>query len=79
MSENQVVLTSEPASFWRENVVDVNILLPTSLSENVVVVETSYQLLEVFFFILRSGEGLTSFNKANSANGIAILWEEKKL
>ena len=49
MSEKQVVLTSEPASFWRENVVDVNILLPTSLSENVVVVETSYQLLEVFF------------------------------
>ena len=64
-SQYQVVLTREPASFWRENVVAVDILLPTSLVENVV--ETSYQLLEVFF-ILRSVEGLTFFNKANSAN-----------
>ena len=59
------MLTREPASFCRENVVAVDILLPTSLVENVV--ETSYQLLEVFF-ILRSVEGLTFFNKANSAN-----------
>ena len=66
-SQYQVVLTREPASFWRENVVAVDILLPTSLVENVVVGETSYQLLEVFF-ILRSVEGLTFFNKANSAN-----------
>ena len=37
-----------------------------SFSENVVVSETSYQMLEVLS--LWPGEGLTSFNKDNSAN-----------
>ena len=37
-----------------------------SFSENVVVSETSYQMLEVLS--LWPGEGLTSFNKNNSAN-----------
>ena len=58
-SQYQIVLTCEPASFWRENVVAVDILLPTSRSENVVVAETSYQLLEVFFhYYFAIGRGL---------------------
>ena len=60
-SQYQVVVTREPASFWRENVVAVDILLPTSLVENVVMGETSYQLFIEVFFILRSVEGLTFF------------------
>ena len=42
--------TREPASFWRENVVAVVILLATSLSENVVVAGTSYQMLGILSF-----------------------------
>ena len=33
----------------------------TKSSENIVVTKTSYQMLEVVFFLLRSGEGLPSF------------------
>ena len=42
----------------------------TSFSENVVVAETSYQMFMNVrrFIILRSGEGVTSFTKGNSAN-----------
>ena len=39
----------------------------TSFSLNVVVAETSCQILDRFI-ILRSREGVTSFNKDNSAN-----------
>ena len=39
----------------------------TGLSEKSVVVETSYQISVRGFIILRSGEGLTSSNKDNSA------------
>ena len=38
-----VLLTREPASFWRENVIAV-VISTTSFSENVVVAETSYQM-----------------------------------
>ena len=44
----QVVRGREPASFWRENLVAVVILL--RVSENVVMAETSYQMLEVLSF-----------------------------
>ena len=45
----------EAASFWRENVVVVVILLRRSFSESVVVAGTSYQMLEVLaFFNLES-------------------------
>ena len=40
----------------------------SSFSENVVVVETTYQILEVVFLHLRLGDGLTSFIENNSAN-----------
>ena len=39
----------------------------SSISENVAVVETSY-LTVTSFIILRSGEGLTSFNRDNSVD-----------
>ena len=42
--------TRKRASFWRENVVAVVILLATSLSENVVVLGTSYQMLGILSF-----------------------------
>ena len=42
--------TREQAAFWRENVVAVVILLATSLSENVVVAGTSYQMLGILSF-----------------------------
>ena len=42
--------TRKRASFWRENVVAVVILLATSLSENVVVAGTSYQMLGILSF-----------------------------
>ena len=35
----------EPASFWRENVVAIVILLRVLARESVVVAETSYQML----------------------------------
>ena len=38
-----------------------------SISENVVVTETSLSTIKSFI-ILRSGKGLTSFNEDNSAN-----------
>ena len=42
--------TREPASFLRENVVAVLILLATSLNENVVFAGTSYQMLGILSF-----------------------------
>ena len=57
----------EPASFWRENVVAVVVLLRVLARESVVVAGTSYQMLEVLSFCAESGEGVTSFNKDNSA------------
>ena len=48
----------------------------TSFSENVVVVEMSYQKLEVLLFCYReSREGLTTFNIDNSA----IFFNEKEV
>ena len=43
----------EPASFWRENVRAIIILLRAFESQNVVVVETSYELLEILSFCYR--------------------------
>lgn len=43
----------EPASFWRENVRAIIILLRAFVSQNVVVVETSYELLEILSFCYR--------------------------
>ena len=43
-------------------------------SENVEVGKTNYQLLEVQFIILRSGEGVTSSTKGNSANFSSEKW-----
>ena len=42
-------------------------------SENVEVAEKSYQMLEVLSF-LRSGEGVTSFTKGNSAYFSGEKW-----
>ena len=66
------MLARGPASFWRENVVAV-VYSATSFSENVEVAETSYQMLVVLSF-LRSGEGMTSFTKGNSANFSSEKW-----
>ena len=57
----------EPASFWRENVIVIVILLRGF-------VETSQSNVGGFV-ILRPGEGSTSFNKNNSGN----LSGEKKV
>ena len=38
-------MREQPASFWRENVIAVIILQRRGFSENVVVAETSYQML----------------------------------
>ena len=43
-------------------------------SENVEVGKTNYQLLEVQFIILRSGEGVTSSTKGDSANFSSEKW-----
>ena len=43
LSQCCVLLTREPASFWRENVIAVVILLRV-LARNVVVAGTSYQI-----------------------------------
>ena len=63
----QAVLTYEPASFWRENVIIIVIQLR-------VFAETSQSNVRGFV-ILRQGEGSTSFNKDNSGN----LSGEKKV
>ena len=59
------MLAREPASFWRENVIAVVIVLQ-------VLARMSYggnKLSNVrSFSILQSGEGSTSFNNDNSAN-----------
>ena len=62
----KVVRVREPASFWRENVIAVIILLRhlermSSSDGNKLSAVRS-------FIILRSGEGLTSFNKNGRAN-----------
>ena len=44
------------------------IILLRVLTSNVLVAETSYQMLEVLSFCDGEGEGITSFNKDNSAN-----------
>ena len=43
-------------------------------SENVEVGKTNYQLLEVQLIILRSGEGVTSSTKGDSANFSSEKW-----
>ena len=58
--------TGESALFWRESVLAV-VNVTMSISENVVVTETSLSTIRSFI-ILRSGKGLTSFNEDNSAN-----------
>ena len=58
----KVALACEAASFWRENV-----LSTLSFSANVVVAETSYQMLEVLSFC--EGTALNSFfSKGNCTN-----------
>jgi len=61
--EYQVVRVREPASFWREKMVVVRIII-TGFSEKVAVAENRIcnQRLEVLSFCERPGEGLTSFN-----------------
>ena len=44
----------EPASFWRENLITV-VIPTTSFSENVVVAEASYEMLEVVSFCNQEG------------------------
>ena len=61
------MLTYEPASFWRENVIIIVIQLR-------VFAETSQSNVRGFV-ILRQGEGSTSLNKDNSGN----LSGEKKV
>ena len=52
--------TRESASFWRENLVAVVILLATSLSENVVAAGTSYKMLGILSFSDRERALLSS-------------------
>ena len=52
----------EPASFWRENVIAVVILLRKFRSGGNRLSNVGH------FMILRSGKGLTFFNKNNCAN-----------
>ena len=47
---------------------DISCHSTMSFSENVAVAETSYQNNVRSFILLRSGEGLISSNKGNSAN-----------
>ena len=49
-----------------------------SFNKNIVVVEPSYQMLYRDFIILFLGEGLTFFNKDNSANFPDEKKKEKK-
>ena len=45
----------------------------TSFGENVVLVDTSYEVSQVLFsFLFRLGDGLTSFNQAKSANFFGV-------
>ena len=62
-SQYLVERTRIPASFWRENVIAVFILLrAVTMLENVVVMETSLSNVRSFI-ILRAGEGLTPNKK----------------
>ena len=63
-----VLRTREPASFWRENMIAVVILLQV-FTKMLVVAETSFVSCQMLgdFISLRSGEGLTSFSKKNRA------------
>ena len=64
-SQYSPVLTREPASFWRENEIAVVTLLRVLAR----MLKWRKQVINVrSLIILRSGEGLTSFNKDNSAN-----------
>ena len=68
------MLAREPASFWRENVVAVVTVLRVLAScENVKVAENKLSNVRSFI-ILRSGEGITSFTKGNSANFSSEKW-----
>ena len=53
----------EPASFWRENVRAIIILLRAFASQNVVVVETSYELLEILSFCYRERAWISLIKK----------------
>ena len=55
--EYYLVRAREPTSFWREN------SSTTSFSEIVLVVETSYRMLDAFNIILGYGELLIVFHK----------------
>ena len=57
LSQYCVLLTREPASFWRENVIAVVTLLRV-LARNVVVAGTSYQIQEVYHFAIGRGLNL---------------------
>ena len=70
-SQYSPVLTREPASFWRENEIAVVTLLRVLAR----MLKWRKQVINVrSLIILRSGEGLTSFNKDNSAN---VSWKKK--
>ena len=53
---SNVVRAREPSSFWRENEIVFVFLL--RVSENVVVAETSYQMLELSIYHFRMKRGL---------------------
>ena len=65
------VLAREPASFWRENVVAVVILLRILARMS----KWGKRVINVgSFIILRSGERVISFTKVNSANSSGEKW-----
>ena len=63
-SKYKVVHAHEPVSFWRENLIAFVTLLRVYLSENVVVTETSHQMLAMCqkFYDFAMGRGLNLFH-----------------
>ena len=63
-SKYKVVHAHEPVSFWRENLIAVVTLLRVYFSENVVVTETSHQMLAMCqkFYHFAMGRGLNLFH-----------------
>ena len=63
-SKYKVVHAHETVSFWRENLIAVVTLLRVYLSENVVVTETSHQMLAMCqkFYHFAMGRGLNLFH-----------------
>ena len=63
-SKCKVVQAHEPVSFWRENLIAVVTLPRVYFSENVVVTETSHQMLAMGqkFYHFAMGRGLNLFH-----------------